>query len=141
MANQFTKGTRKAHDESTKDKIRAEQLSKRLEKYAKAKGKSIEKYRMEPAQVAAAKVLIERGKPALQAIEQTVINPLEQMSEEEVMEMAKALITSRVSIVFGLLEADPGFKDAVLAHITRMSSAQTGVMDSSHGAEDGVQRH
>lgn len=93
MANQFTKGTRTKHDEATKDKIRAELLSKRLEKYAKAKGKSIEKYRMEPAQVAAAKVLIERGKPALQSIEQTTVNPLEQMNEEELREQVKALIT------------------------------------------------
>ena len=117
MANQFTKGTRTRHDDATKDKIRAEMLSKRLEKYAKAKGKQVEKYRMEPAQVAAAKVLIERGKPALQAIEQTNINPLEQMSPEEIEEQAKALITARVSLVCQLLDSDPGFRAAIESHL------------------------
>ncbi len=119
MANQFTKGTRTKHDESTKDKIRAEQLSKRLEKYAKARGKGIDKHRMEPAQVAAAKVLIERGKPALQAIEQTVINPLDQMSDEEVYEQAKALITSSQRLLMRILDEDAGLRAAVQAHITQ----------------------
>jgi hypothetical protein len=140
MANQFTKGTRKAHDESTKDKIRAEQLSKRLEKYAKAKGKGIDKYRMEPAQVAAAKVLIERGKPALQAVEQTIINPMDQMSEEEVREMAKALITSQTSVVFGLLDADQSFREAVLAHISRTATTQQPSLDPSQ-PNDGATQH
>ncbi len=94
MANQFTKGTRKAHDDSTKDKIRAEQLSRRLYKYGNARGKGIEKHRMEPAQVAAAKVIIERGKPALQSIEQIQVNPLDNMSEEQLREQVRALITS-----------------------------------------------
>ena len=94
MANQFTKGTRTKHDDATKDKIRAEMLSKRLEKYAKARGKGILKHHMEPAQVAAAKVLIERGKPALQSIEQVTINPLDSMSEEQLREQVRALITS-----------------------------------------------
>jgi hypothetical protein len=94
MANQFTKGTRKHHDEGTKDKIRAEQLSKRLEKYAKARGKGIAKHHMEPAQVAAAKVLIDRGKPALQSVTQEIINPMDQMGEEEIRNMVRALITS-----------------------------------------------
>lgn len=107
MANQFTKGTRTKHDDATKDKIRAELLSKRLEKYAKSKGKNIDKYRMEPAQVAAAKVLIERGKPALQAIEQTILNPLEQMNEEQLRDMVKALITSNPWL---LDEFKPGVK-------------------------------
>jgi hypothetical protein len=105
MANQFTKGTRKHHDEATKDKIRAELLSKRLEKYAKARGKQIAKHHMEPAQVAAAKVLIERGKPALQSIEQHTVNPLDQMGEEEIRNMVRALITAHPWL---LREFQPG---------------------------------
>lgn len=93
MANQFTKGTRKKHDESTKDKIRAELLAQRLYKFAKSKAEKREKLDMTPAQVAAAKVLIDRGKPALQAIEQTNINPMDAMSDEEIREQVKALIT------------------------------------------------
>jgi hypothetical protein len=117
MANQFTKGTRKRHDEATKDKIRAELLAQRLFKFAKAKGERAEKLKMDPAQVAAAKVLIERGKPALQAVEQTVINEYEQMTSEEIENKAKALITSRVSLVCELLDADPGFRAAIKSHL------------------------
>jgi hypothetical protein len=109
VANQFTKGTRTKHDEATKDKIRAELLSKRLEKYAKARGKQIAKHHMEPAQVAAAKVLIERGKPALQAIEQTNLNPMDQMSEGEIREQVRALITLHPWL---LEEFKPGVKPA-----------------------------
>ena len=111
MANQFTKGTRTKHDEATKDRIRAEQLSKRLEKYAKAKGKSIEKYHMEPAQVAAAKVLIERGKPALQAIEQTIRE--EVRTEEEIKASLASLISGNPALLKPLLEADPGVRAAL----------------------------
>lgn len=99
VANQFSRRgpqdrIKKCHDDSTKDKIRAEMLAKRLEKYAKARGKQVDKHRMEPAQVQAAKVLIDRGKPVLQAVEQTILNPLEQMDDEQLREQVKALITA-----------------------------------------------
>ena len=97
MANQFVRRgppdrIKTGHDESTKDKIRAEMLSKRLEKYAKAKGKQVDKYRMEPAQVQACKVLIDRGKPMLQAVQQTTVDPITAMSLEEQIEVVKTLI-------------------------------------------------
>lgn len=99
MANQFDRRgppdrIKKGHDESTRDKIRAEMLSKRLEKYAKARGKQIAKHHMEPAQVQAAKVLIERGKPALQSIEQVNRDAYSDMGDEEIRSMVRALITS-----------------------------------------------
>jgi hypothetical protein len=119
MANQFTKGTRKRHDEHTKDKIRAEQLSRRLFKFAKAKGEKVKENDMTQGQVAAARVLIERGKPALQAIEQTNINPLDTASPEEIQEQVKALITSRPELLMSILDADPGLRAAILSHITR----------------------
>lgn len=99
MANQFTKGTRTHHDEATKDKIRAEVLAVRLFKYAKAKGKTAQKLHMDPAQVAAAKVLIERGKPALQSIEQVQVNQYESMSEDELLDLVQALITSNPGLI------------------------------------------
>jgi hypothetical protein len=122
MANQFSRRgppdrIKKGHDDSTKDKIRAEMLSKRLEKFAKARGKQIAKYHMEPAQVQAAKVLIERGKPALQAITQEVINPHDQMSDEELREQAKALISAKVSLVCELLDSNAGFRASIQAHL------------------------
>lgn len=99
MANQFTKGTRTQHDESTKDKIRAELLSQRLFKFAKAKGEKAKTNDMSQAQVAAARVLIERGKPALQSIEQKTINPLDELTDEELFEQAKALILSNPALL------------------------------------------
>lgn len=104
MANQFTsgggsKGPKKAHDQSTKDKIRAELLAKRLYKFANAKGETAKKFRMDAAQVAAAKVLIDKGKPSLQAVEQTNLDPIGQMSEEEIEGMVKALITSHPGLI------------------------------------------
>ena len=113
MANQFTKGTRTKHDESTKDKIRAELLAQRLYKFAKAKGEKAKEQDMSQAQVAAARVLIERGKPALQAIEQSTLNPIDSLSEDEMLGMARALITahpeliSKLNLVPKLSEAAP----------------------------------
>jgi len=109
MANQFQRRgppdrIKTGHDESTKDKIRAEMLSKRLEKYAKARGKQIDKHRMEPAQVQAAKVLIERGKPALQSITQEIHNPMDDLDEDQSFECAKALILSNPSLLKRLRE-------------------------------------
>ena len=104
MANQFDRRgpperIKKHHDDATKDKIRAEMLSKRLEKYAKAKGKQVDKYRMEAAQVQACKVLIDRGKPVLQAIQQTTVDPIQAMSSEEQVELVKALITAHPELL------------------------------------------
>lgn len=104
MPNQFSRRgppdrIKKGHDDATKDKIRAEMLSKRLEKFAKARGKQIDKHRMEPAQVQAAKVLIDRGKPVLQAIEQTQVNEWDRMSEEDICEMVNALITANPALI------------------------------------------
>lgn len=99
MANQFTKGLRKHHDESTKDKIRAEVLAKTLFKFAKSKGDKADKLAMSPAQVQAARVLIERGKPALQAVEQTVTNHFDRMTEEELLGHIQALINSNPALI------------------------------------------
>lgn len=99
MANQFTKGTRTKHDESTKDRIRAELLARRLFNFAKAKGDKAKKLSMDSNQVAAARVLIERGKPALQAIEQTQVNEYDRMTEEEMYEHVRALITSNPGLI------------------------------------------
>jgi Lhr-like helicase len=100
LANQFTKGTRKQHDETTKDKIRAEALSNRLYKFAKATPKRREKLDMTPAQVAAAKVVIERGKPALQAIQQTVRE--EPGNPEEMKAQLLALLSENLALLADL---------------------------------------
>lgn len=134
MANQFSRRgppdrIKHGHDESTKDKIRAEVLSKRLEKYAKARGKQIAKHHMEPAQVQAAKVLIERGKPALQAIEQTIHNPLDQMSEDETLTLIQALITSNPGLIqklgIGLRPVQDASESVVDPQQTQCSNGNT----------------
>lgn len=104
MANQFTsgggsKGPKTKHDQATKDKIRAELLAQRLYKFANSKGEKAKKYRMDAAQVAAAKVLIDKGKPSLQAIEQTEVNEWDKMSEEQMLGMVQALITSHPELI------------------------------------------
>lgn len=95
---------RKPHklDDQTKDKIRAEILSRRVYRYANAKGHALDKYRMEPAQVQAAKVLIDKGKPSLQAIEQSNADPFDSMSVEMMVEQCRALILSHPEIIQAL---------------------------------------
>jgi hypothetical protein len=78
-ANQFTTGKRTKHDESTRDKMRAEKLAARLYAYAASEededGKTVT---LDPTQIAAAKILIDKGKPSLQAIEQSQVSEFEQ---------------------------------------------------------------
>lgn len=104
MPNQFTsgggsKGPKKKHDQATKDKIRAELLAQRLYKFAKAKGDKAKNYRMDAAQVAAAKVLIDKGKPSLQAVEQTNIDHHEELTPESRLAMVQALISSNPELI------------------------------------------
>lgn len=80
------------HDQATKDKIRAEQLSNRLEKFINGE------IELTPAQVNAAKILIDKGKPNLQAIEQRQSDPFEGMNEQELMEALRALISSNPEV-------------------------------------------
>ncbi len=102
MPNQFTRrgpGRKTEHDEATKDKIRAELIAQRLYRFAKAKGKSAEKQAMSQAQVAAAKVIVDKGKPSLQAIEQTQVNEYDKMTEQEMEDHVRALITSNPGLI------------------------------------------
>lgn len=108
MANQFTKGTRTQHDESTKDQIRAELLSKRYYKFAMSKGEKAKKMGIGPAQVAAAKMLIDKGKPSLQSVESKDSDPLQDLSEQGLVDMAKALILQHPEVIRALnLIPDP----------------------------------
>jgi hypothetical protein len=106
-ANQFTTGKREKHDQATIDKIRAERAAQVAEEIMNdPKTSSADK-------LAAAKVLLPFGKSTLQSIEQRQINEFEEMSVEEVKEMAKALILSRPQLVIECMDADPGFKAAL----------------------------
>ena len=122
MANQFTKGTRKKHDEATKDKIRAEMLSRRMYRFAKAKPEKRDKLDMTQAQVAAAKVLIERGKPALQSIEQVIHE--EPASEEQIQAQLRSLL------------ADPGAR----AQLKSMLEGHPEPVDNPPSADESTQK-
>lgn len=101
--NQFTTGKRTKHDELTKAKIRATFAADRLEAYIKGETS------LEPAQVAAAKALMDKGMPSLQAVEQKNVSEFEEMSEDEMREYVRALILSHPELI---KEFAPGARDA-----------------------------
>jgi hypothetical protein len=112
-ANQFTTGKRSKHDDATRDRMRAEHLARRLYAFA-AKEKDEETgelVEMDATRIAAAKILIDKGKPNLQAVEQTQVNDWDNMSEDEMVAMVNALITSNPGLIqklgIGLRPVDP----------------------------------
>ena len=113
MANAYTKGTRDRMDPRQKAAIRASQLSNRLHKFAMAKGEKVKKHYMDQAQVSAAKVLIDKGMPSLQAIEQTQVSEYDKMSPAELLDYVRAFITSHPELIAQLglapklVSADP----------------------------------
>lgn len=126
MANQFSRRgppdrIKKKHDEASKDRMRAEKLAQRLYKYAAAKGEKVRKLHMEPSQVQAAKVLIERGKPALQAVAQTIIEAPK--TEEEIQAQLRSLL------------ADPGLR----AQLKAMLEGSPQPVDDAPGADNTAQ--
>ena len=91
--NQFIKGTRKGHDESTKDRMRANKAAELLEQELDG---TLE---LKEGRRAACKILMEYGKPKLSAIEQSVINEWDRMTEDEMLSMVQALITANPGLI------------------------------------------
>jgi hypothetical protein len=87
-ANQFTTGKRQKHDQATIDKIRAERAAQVAEDILEDPESSRDQ------KLAAAKVLLPYGKSTLQSIESRSVSEFEQMSEEEILGLVNALITS-----------------------------------------------
>ena len=92
-ANQFTTGKREGHSQATKDRMRAEKAAELLAKEAEGE------LELKDGRRAACKILMEYGKPKLSAIEYTEANDWEKMSEEELLGMVRALITSHPEIL------------------------------------------
>lgn len=111
-SNQFTTGKRVKHDQATIDKIRAERAAQVAEEILNDPESSKDQ------KLAAAKVLLPYGKSTLQSIESRQVNEWEQMSEEELQEMVKALITSSHGLLMAAIDSDPGLRAAVQAHLT-----------------------
>ena len=75
--NQYIKGTRKRMDPEQRDKIRAEMLAQRLHAYVMGEpdpdtGEIVE---LDGTKVAAAKVLIDKGKPNLNSVDSMTVAP------------------------------------------------------------------
>ena len=99
--NQFTTGKRTRHDEGTKDKMRSERALKFLDKTVKGKGSKDEKPSFAD-RIAAAKAMIPFGKPLLSAVEQSQADPWDGITEDQMIEQAKALILSHPEIIQAL---------------------------------------
>jgi hypothetical protein len=54
---------------------------------------------MDQGRIAAAKILIDKGKPNLQAVEQTNVNELDSMGEDELISTVRALLLSRPEVL------------------------------------------
>lgn len=91
--NQFTTGKRERHDAATRAKVRATFAANKLEAYLNGQEE------LDSTKVAACKILIDKGMPSLQAVEQTQVNEWDQMSEEEIKETVRALILSRPELL------------------------------------------
>lgn len=86
-----------AHAEKTKDEIRGTQLVNLLSQYANTglyNGKPVDSNR-----IAAARAALPFLRPTLQAVEQTTVNQTDKMSEEELLGLAQALITSHPELI------------------------------------------
>jgi hypothetical protein len=84
--NAYTKGKREKMDPLQKAKIRAAFAADKLEAYMKGE------IQLDPAQVSAAKILMDKGMPSLQSIEQTNIE--EPATEQEIMAQLHSLLAN-----------------------------------------------
>lgn len=125
--NAYTTGKRDKMDAAQKAKIRAAFAADKLEQYMKGE------IELTAPQVSAAKILMDKGMPSLQAVEQTEVSDLEKMSEEELLGLVNALITSHPGLIsklgIGLRPVDassPGHKDTESTATNVVDSQQTG---------------
>jgi hypothetical protein len=108
-ANQWTKAkaVQGQVNERDRDRIRAEVLASRLEEHVEGKRE------LSATQVQAAKILIDKGKPSLQAVEQTFHE--EPKTEEEIKAQLHALLPA--------LLKDPGTRAQIQAMLNGAPSA------------------
>lgn len=91
--NQFTTGKREKHDPATIDKMRAERAAQIAEEIMEDKEATRDQ------RLAAAKVLMPFGKSTYSSISDQPLNKWDEMSEEEILGMAQALITSHPGLI------------------------------------------
>lgn len=83
--------------ERDKDKLRAEMCAAFIEQHVHGKRK------MSSSQVQAAKILIDKGKPSLQAVEQTTIEPAAVRNDAELVEGLRAIIQAHPDLIQRIL--------------------------------------
>lgn len=91
--NAYTQGKRDRMDSAQKAKIRAAFAADKLESYMKGE------ITLDSSQVSAAKILMDKGMPSLQSVESKELNEWDNMSEEEMVAMVSALITSNPGLI------------------------------------------
>lgn len=112
-SNQYIKRAERYRDiEFARRKIKAGILISRLNKAAAGKTE------LTKSQLEATKMLLDKAVPSLQAIEQTNIDPMDEMSEDQHLSQAMALITSNPALVIEAMQSDAGLDAAVRAHIS-----------------------
>jgi hypothetical protein len=117
-ANHFTKGTRKEHDQATKDKIRAEVAAHFLEKALKNKKADLN------TKVTAAKALLPYGKSTYASVQETISEA--PVNEEETIAKLTHLLSANPALLRQLIDADPGLK----ASLKSVVSGSPAVVDA-----------
>jgi hypothetical protein len=97
--NRYTTGARSEMPIKEKDALRAEFAAKKLEAFMR----DPQKHPMEPTEVTAAKILLDKGKPSLQAVEQTNIEPALARTEAEIIESLSKIIEANPDILTQLI--------------------------------------
>ena len=115
-SNQFTTGKREKMDDLTKAKIRAAYAADKLEDYLRGECE------LDSSKVAAAKALMDKGMPSLQAVEQTTYE--EPKSEAEIKAQLHALLP--------VLLKDPGTRAQIQAMLT---GTPTSVSDTNEAQQ------
>lgn len=103
--NHFTTGKRDRKTTQERARLRATLAADKLERYINGE------IEMSPAQVTAARALMDKGIASLQAVETTELDPVEGMTEEEAENMVRALILANPRLIqslgIGLRGASP----------------------------------
>lgn len=89
-------------DPRQKAQIQATQLLNRMHKFALGKPIGGHEIKMDSNQVAAARAVIDKGLPSLQAVEHTETDPFDSMSVDMMVEQCRALILSHPEIIQAL---------------------------------------
>ncbi len=100
MANAYTSAQElgfPAKAERAKDAVRAELLAQRLDAFVRGECE------LSPAQVQAAKILIDKGKPNLSSVDQTLHDAADEMTESELAAKIKAVVQKQPELLSKIL--------------------------------------